>query len=130
MSDADNNRGVSFTTTEYVTYSERIAQVAKGKTKGKDAPDPYAAEFARRVGEAFKAFNARRPRGDEMSQEELGRRVANGIGQKEPFSQAAVSRWMSLTRPNVPANPIIRALAAALETDAAWLAWGGHARSD
>jgi transcriptional regulator with XRE-family HTH domain len=86
--------------------------------------------FAIRVAGAFKAFNTSRPKADELSQAKLGEIVGRSLGQDEAIKQASVSRWMSETNPSIPDTRTIEAIAAALETDPSWLAFGHQCAID
>lgn len=100
-----------------------MAQGAK-KTAKKKAADPYALALAARIAKAFKRYNAEAEHGREISQDELGVRVAKRLRMPAPFSQAAVSRWMSPTNPATPDNPTLEAIADVLKADRALLAFG------
>jgi len=100
------------------------------KTAKKKAVDPYKAELAERIDRAFKSYNAKRRSGTELLQKDLGRLVAKKLGLKEPLTQPTVSGWMNPANPSAPDNPTIQAIAEILETDKAWLVFGGTAKSD
>ncbi len=97
------------------------------KTAKKKTVDPYKAEVAGRIYDAFRALNKQRRRGDELTQEEMGRLVAVALGLKEPFPQATVSRWMSENNPALTEPRTVRAIARVLETDVTWLLYGATA---
>lgn len=100
-----------------------MAQGAKKPARTKE-PDRYARDVAERIGKAFKQYNADARRGLELSQSQLGLRVAEVLGITEAPTQAAVSRWMSPTNPATPDNPTIEAIAKVLDVDPAWIAFG------
>lgn len=107
----------------YLTYTTRMAQGPK-KTPAKTAPDQYKVEVARRIYDAFTAAAAKRPRGSELTQSEVGALVAKELRRKVPFPQATVSRWMSERDPALPDPLTLRAIAKVLGTSATWLHYG------
>lgn len=95
------------------------------KTASRKAVDPYKLEVAGRIYDAFESARRKRPRGNELTQMELGQLVAKELGLKVPIDQGTVSRWMSNTRPNTPDPPTLRAIAKTLNTQVMWLLYGG-----
>lgn len=81
----------------------------------------YRHGVALRLDAALAGYNAKRGRGDRLTQGELGRRVAVALG-KRPVPQATVSRWLS--GDTLPDNPTLAVLAELLEVNAGWLAFG------
>jgi hypothetical protein len=102
-----------------------MAQGVKRVSSGNEE-SPYKRELADRIGSAFKAFNDKAKRGNEMSQTELGRLVAARTGRATPFTQVAVSGWMNTETPSAPDNPTLRAIADVLGVDLMWLAFGAR----
>lgn len=100
-----------------------MAQGSK-KTTGKQEVDPYKAGVAERIATAFKRHNANARRGNELSQVDLAKMIAKRLGLPKPPTQAAVSRWMSVTNPSVPEPPRLEAIAELLGADKTWLLWG------
>lgn len=100
-----------------------MTQGAKKATDGR-AADPYKVEVAERIYAAFKEAGRKRRRGNELTQDELGRLVAKELGLSEPFKQATVSRWMSNTMPALPDPLIMRAIGKVLNVDVMWLLYG------
>ena len=102
--------------------------MAQGPKKGraKPAPDPYKLEVAERIYDAFRAAQAKRQRGNELTQAEVGERVAKELGRKEPIPQGTVAKWMSATDPALPDPLTIAALAKVLEVSATHLLFGAR----
>lgn len=94
------------------------------KTAQKKAVEPWKAELAERIGKAFKQYNAATLRGGELSQAELGAKVAKRLGLAKALTQAAVSRWMNPDDPAAPDPPTLEAIAEILSVDKSWLAFG------
>jgi hypothetical protein len=102
-----------------------MTQEAK-KTAKKKAVDPYKVSVAKRVYQAFTDAGNKRTRGNELTQEELGAKVAIALGQKVPTPQATVSRWMSEKNPAQPDPLTLRAIAKILGVDVNWLLYGAE----
>ena len=76
--------------------------------------------FAQRLFRAWYLFQLKK--GGSATQEWLGKQVGKMLPPKEPLSQSAVSRWMKGARPELET---IAAIAAVLQVDPGWLAFGG-----
>lgn len=95
------------------------------KAVRKKVVDPYKLEVAGRIYDAFTAASRKRARGNELTQDEVGRRVARELGLADPIQQATVSRWLSNRDPTLPDPLTLRAIATVLEVDTMWLLFGG-----
>lgn len=100
-----------------------MTQGAK-KALSQKGPDPYKLEVAERIYTAFTEAGRKRKRGNELTQDELGRSVAKELGRSLPFPQGTVSAWMSATNPSLPDPLIIRAIGKVLNVDVMWLLYG------
>jgi hypothetical protein len=99
-----------------------MAQGAKKAAQAK-AADSYRFELAGRISKAFKTHNANAKNGKELSQEEFAALVSRelGLSDKDAYSQTAVSRWMSSTRPTIPEPRTLQVIAKVLGADLMWL---------
>jgi transcriptional regulator with XRE-family HTH domain len=102
--------------------------MAQGAKKARQAPADlsYRIELAGRIAKAFGRYNADAGRADRLTQEMLGKVVAQRLGRPTPFTQGAVSSWMNTDDPGTPDNPTIRAIAEVLGVDVMWLILGAR----
>lgn len=81
-------------------------------------------DFGVRVVRAWLYFQARA--GRQVTQREVGRRVAELMGRRRPHNPATVSAWFKGTAPDAET---ITALARALDVDPGWLAFGAASQA-
>jgi hypothetical protein len=88
-----------------------------------------SAEFCLRLFEAQKSWEGRHHRA--FDQASLGKAIAEHLGLDRPYAQWKVSRWFIKQMPDLWE---VEALAACLEVDLVWLAFGKgpppHARAE
>lgn len=111
------------TTSTYIPLPQRMAQGAKKAIRREDEGERYRREVAARVYDAFRDYNAKRPKDQELTQAELGRRVGAKM-KRDAVPQGTVSRWMNPSNPAVTDNPTLRVIAEVLETDVMWILYG------
>lgn len=105
----------------------RIAQGVK-KAAQTEAADSYRFELAGRISKAFKTHNANAVNGKELSQDAFAAIVSRelGLSEENAYSQTAVSRWMSPTKPTVPEPRTLQVIAKVLGADLMWLTYGAR----